>query len=434
LIPHIAQRGCGRGPLVVAFHVAPQTLAKALTTAGMADATACAFVEQNSPPTWGRLLEDLATRTAWQGGPVVLAGWSMGAGAVNALLRAGARPEVTIMLDGGVGADMPPDPEVVRAWRDAANRARQGDGLVVLSHIYQTYTEGLPKPTDYPSTVRIVREATGLELPEPVKGMAEHRDRGLVVLSWQSDTIDGAAHSAQQTVALPLILARYVAPHLAQRYGSGQGGSVASSTQPGGSHVTAAPASSPSQPTAGGSSSSPAPPSTSSILRDGTGEAALEVALRELGVHEEPAGSNTGDRVRQYLAGCVRDLDGDGDLDKLGLTAAEWCASFVGWCDAQVGVPRTWRAAVHELVSDARAAGTLREVHEHTPRPGDLAIFMRNGSDPRRGGLGHVARVERVDGQQIVCIDGNHGDRVARVVRTMTDPSLVAWVEYPRRG
>ena len=42
-----------------------------------------------------------------------------------------------------------------------------------------------------------------------------------------------------------------------------------------------------------------------------------------------PFGSNTGPRVREYLAGCER------GGHKLGLTTANWCAAFVGWCDAQ---------------------------------------------------------------------------------------------------
>lgn len=165
----------------------------------------------------------------------------------------------------------------------------------------------------------------------------------------------------------------------------------------------------------------------------GTGAAALAVALQELaaGAREEPSWSNTGPRIRQYLAGCVRDVDKDGDLDKLGLPAGEWCAAFVGWCDHEAGAPRTWRAAVWEICADARAAGMLRGL-DYQPRPGDLAIFGRSGQNPLRGGLGHVARVERFDGATYTTVDGNHGNRVARVERSLPDPALVGWIEYPR--
>lgn len=395
--PIIAQRGSGRGPLVIAFHVGAKVLADGLTAAGMADATAAVFVaESYAPlPAWGAILQDLADRTGWLGGPVVLAGWSMGAGAVNSLLRAGARPEVTICLDGGVGGDMPPNAAVVRAWREAAERARSGDGLLVLSHIYQTYTEGLPGASSYPSTVRIVREATGLELPEPTAAESprEHRDRGLVVLSWQSAAIDGKAHSAQQEVALPLILARYVAPHLA-------------------------------------------PYRLPEPRRDGTGEAALEVAVSLLGMGEEPPGSNAGPFVRKCFAGAVRgDRNGDGVEDPIGLTSGEWCAAFVGLCDYRAGVPRIWRCSVAELCADARKAGTLRSMVDYDPQPGDLAVFGRNGQDPRLGGVGHVAFFEqREDAEHFASVDGNHGTKVARVAGRRFDArELVGWIKSPRR-
>lgn len=390
LIPTIAQRGSGRGPLILGFHIGGDGLCKALAAAGLADATAAVHIGSYAPlPSWHSILTDIAERASWQGGPVVLAGWSAGAGAVRELLSRGACPEVVLCLDGGVGGDMPPAPDVVRVWRETAERARGGDGLFVLSHTYQTYTETLPGAQAFPSTVTVARLATGLPLPAPKKGHVAHRDRGLVVLSYASKAIDAEAHSAQQTKALPFILSQYVAPHLAP-------------------YMTPRPR--------------------------GTGEAALAVAIGELGVREEPPGSNSGPRVRQYLAGCVRDVDSDGDLDKIGLSAGSWCAAFTGWCDAQAGVPRTWRAAVHEIVSDARKAGTLRGL-DYTPRPGDLAIFKRDGQDPRKGGLGHVARVEKVEGGTFTAIDGNSaGDKVARVVRPMTDAALVAWVEYPRAG
>jgi hypothetical protein len=169
---------------------------------------------------------------------------------------------------------------------------------------------------------------------------------------------------------------------------------------------------------------------------DATGEAALEVALCELaaGVREQPAGSNTGARVREYLAGCMRDLDGDGDEEPLRLGSAEWCAAFVGWCDSRAGVQRAWRAAVSEICRDARRLSMLRGVESYDPRPGDLAIFGRAGQNPLRGGLGHVARVEAFEPGRLTTVDGNHGDRVARVERPLPDPALVGWVEYPRRA
>lgn len=217
MTPAIAQRGSGVGPLVLAFHVGAAGLVRALAAAGLGDATVATVVAPSYAPLppWQTLLQEVAERARWGGGAVVLVGWSAGAGAVRELLARGARPEVTIALDGGVGGAMPPDPDVVRVWREAADRARRGDGMLVLSHTYQTYTEALPGQSAYPATVTIARAATGLPLPAPPAGeMAEVRDRGLVVLSWASKAIDAQAHREQQTRALPLVLARHVAPHL----------------------------------------------------------------------------------------------------------------------------------------------------------------------------------------------------------------------------
>lgn len=75
------------------------------------------------------------------------------------------------------------------------------------------------------------------------------------------------------------------------------------------------------------------------------GQRALLVAERELGVREDPAGSNTGARVKQYQAAATP-----------GTTGYPWCAAYVTWTLRQVGwkvkfanmayVP-AWVAAAH---------------------------------------------------------------------------------------
>lgn len=167
---------------------------------------------------------------------------------------------------------------------------------------------------------------------------------------------------------------------------------------------------------------SPAPETT-------LAERALAVAVDQLGIAEVPFGSNTGPRVREYLAGCER------AGHKLGLTTANWCAAFVGWCDAQAAqeaedVP-TWRAAVAELWADAEAAGEAQGP-DYEPNPGDLVIFGRDGHDPRQGGEGHVGRVERYGDGELVTIEGNSRNAVRRVTRVMTQldarEPIVGWI------
>lgn len=149
---------------------------------------------------------------------------------------------------------------------------------------------------------------------------------------------------------------------------------------------------------------------------------ALAVAIGEIGVREPSR------RVREYLSGCER----GGRV--LSLTSGPWCASFVGWCEREAGVAALpWRGSVAELCADAYARGMWSPLDGGArPLPGDLAIFRRGGQDPTLGGFGHVGRVESLVGDDLTTIDGNHGDAVARVVRSLRDPALLGWILLPR--
>lgn len=53
--------------------------------------------------------------------------------------------------------------------------------------------------------------------------------------------------------------------------------------------------------------------------------AALNVAITQIGVKEEPPGSNTGPQVKKYLI-------------SVGLGPNPWCLAFVHWCYRQCGI------------------------------------------------------------------------------------------------
>ena len=55
---------------------------------------------------------------------------------------------------------------------------------------------------------------------------------------------------------------------------------------------------------------------------------ALSAAAGELGVQEEPPGSNDGPRIAQYRAASGAEA-----------TPGRWCAYFVSWAAAQAGAP-----------------------------------------------------------------------------------------------
>lgn len=169
---------------------------------------------------------------------------------------------------------------------------------------------------------------------------------------------------------------------------------------------------------------------------DALGPIALELAIAELanGIREEPPGSNTGRRIREYLTGCER------DGKPLSLPSGDWCAAAASWCGWEASrrtthtPPYRRRVAVRELVADAIAAGAWRPVASgYAPQVGDLAILRRvAGESPERGGRGHVGRVEAVGDGIYVTVDGNSGVAWGRASRRLDDPALVGWIAEPR--
>ena len=128
--------------------------------------------------------------------------------------------------------------------------------------------------------------------------------------------------------------------------------------------------------------------------------AVLAAAYGEIGVREEPPGSNRGPRVDVYTGG----------------VAMRWCVAFVRWCYAQgwVAFPRT--NGVSELVDWGAANGAL--VHRGRLLPGDVFAIERprvaGGEEEHHAGL--VVR-DLGDGRAC-CIEGNHADGVAATIRS----------------
>jgi hypothetical protein len=161
---------------------------------------------------------------------------------------------------------------------------------------------------------------------------------------------------------------------------------------------------------------------------------ALSRAALEAGVREQPMGSNDGPWLRIYRSGAVR------HGRPLVAGPGPWCAYAASWAaltawhhlgaDAP-SLPHGWRASVAELVEDARASGTWHPAGDgYIPQPGDLAVFRRGHGDPTRGGEGHVGRVERLEGDALTTIDGNHGDAWARVTRPVGE--ALGFIAYPQ--
>lgn len=141
------------------------------------------------------------------------------------------------------------------------------------------------------------------------------------------------------------------------------------------------------------------------------GERCVDLCVAEMnaGVQANPYGMpNTGERVREYLAGCVRNVDDDPELENLGLTVGNWCCAFQSWVLFQCirkgeEPPHLYRAAVVEAVEDADTLGRYRRVEEvrageWAPKRGDEVVWDRSDpNDPSTEWWRHINRVVAYD-------------------------------------
>lgn len=316
---------------------------------------------------------------------LVLVGYSGGCQAVRAVLRAPStlpqRERLGVVCIDGTHASIPSEPWQIETWRTLAEEARRREKLFVATCTNQIYTARLPQNPFMP-TLHVLRAAIEPAL-FPSSPPHEIHEGDLHVYAYASSEIDKAAHIRQQREVMPEMLRKHVAPWLGYE----------ADTQP-----------------------------TPKL------KTPLDVALSYVGQREE-GGPNKGAIVRASLAGCVR------DGNPLGIKeGVAWCAGFVGLCDHEAGAKYPWRAAVRELVDDARASGRWHEMDDYAPKPGDLAIFKRGGKDPRRGEEGHVERVVVAPDAtgSLTTIGGNVNDRVSkrtwRIGQEEKGHELVGWI------
>jgi hypothetical protein len=126
-------------------------------------------------------------------------------------------------------------------------------------------------------------------------------------------------------------------------------------------------------------------------------ESAIQVATGEIGVREEPLGSNWGKKVSEYIrAGGYNE-------------PVYWCLCFQYWVVEQAAhklgvknpLPRTGSCDL--LFAWAKKGGHLRSV----PEPGDLFLVMASANDAIHTGL--VIGVSG-DGTTVDTIEGNSND------------------------
>jgi len=331
-----------------------------------------------------------------------LVGYSMGVQRVRALLVTGADPMATVCID-GTHASKPPVPWQIDVWRELAAEARRGERLFVATCTLQRYVERL-SPGAYTSTSRVLAAALDASIFETMKAarkpligypgvpVAAIHEGALHAYAYASTNCDHGAHLAQGRDVLPAMLAEHVRAAI----------------------VTLRPPAPPPEPV----HNEPWAPLAERCVLWCENEMAR-------GIREEPPGSNTSERIREYLAPCVRRATGL----LLGLRAGAWCAAAQSCAQRECLAPgeqtrHGYRAAVSEIVEDAKQQGTFRD-RAYRPKRGDLMIRTREG------GL-HVARVrtEPLPDGSFTTIAGNESDRWSVSAMKLTDPRIVGWVVY----
>src|SRR5215210_7068565 len=140
------------------------------------------------------------------------------------------------------------------------------------------------------------------------------------------------------------------------------------------------------------------------------GQAILNLVRGEVGVAEQPPGSNDSPRIAQYRQATA------------GSGVGPWCAYFTSWAAREAGVPLgdagQGFGRVDDVYAWAQRAGKAIPAAGAAPQPGDLIVWDE-----------HIGVVESVlpDGR-IQTIEGNSSDQVARRTYDATAGGAIGYV------
>ena len=147
----------------------------------------------------------------------------------------------------------------------------------------------------------------------------------------------------------------------------------------------------------------------------GLGASALEIAKKELAAGVKEEGTNTGEKVDEYLASAGV---GPGN---------PWCASFVTWSLEQAGHKmdgggwagvQTWVRAAEAKTND------LQIVDAANARPGDIVVYDWGGQEDF-GADGHIGFLaSNVEGDKFTALEGNNQDAVMSVPRSTSQANV----------
>ena len=153
-------------------------------------------------------------------------------------------------------------------------------------------------------------------------------------------------------------------------------------------------------------------PAAASVAGTGTGagQAVLNLVRAEVGVAEQPPGSNDAPRIAQYRQATA------------GSGVGPWCAYFVSWASREAGVPLgdagQGFGRVDDVYAWAQRAGKAIPAGTQPPQPGDLIVWDE-----------HIGVVEAVlpDGS-IQTVEGNSSDQVSRRTHDASGGGAIGYV------
>lgn len=145
---------------------------------------------------------------------------------------------------------------------------------------------------------------------------------------------------------------------------------------------------------------------------------ALAVAISQIGVEEIPKNSNSGPDVEMFLK-------------SVGLGKGySWCMAFLYWCFMTAAKEA---GLVNALIKTGGCMAQWNRINaqykSQEPQIGSLVIFDHGG------GNGHVAIIEKIEGDQMHTVEGNTNDEgsregyeVCRRIRKMSDPKIKGYI------
>lgn len=137
----------------------------------------------------------------------------------------------------------------------------------------------------------------------------------------------------------------------------------------------------------------------------------VRTALSQVGVAENPRGSNCGTPAERYSFPCGN----------------PWCAYFVSWVYAKcgVGMPKTGLARAVEDWLKSNAVWVNQSASAPPPRPGDVITYFKADEPGQRR---HINIVISVSGNIAQTVGGNESDAVSRgSVNFRSTSDVVGW-------